>query len=180
MELGVIEVVVNRKKSALVAFARVLCIIGAVMFLFLGLTALGVIGLIALVPIAIGIGCVVGAYFARMNSQVDYEYSLVDRELRVAKIMNKERRKNVGSYDLNKMEILAQTKSHELDSYHNMNDFKVLDYSARDEAKADSLYELYIVDKDDKLKLLLNLEGEEGEKLLNSVRMFAPRKVFTS
>lgn len=180
MELGVIEVVVNRKKSALISFAHVLCIIGAVMFLFLGLAALGIVGLIALVPIAIGIGCVVGAYFSRMNSQVDYEYSLVDRELRVAKIMNKERRKKAGSYDLDKMEILAPSKSHQLDSYHNMQDVKTVDYSAKDSSKSDSLYELYIIDQNDKKRLLLNLEGEEGEKLLNAVRMFAPRKVFTS
>lgn len=180
MELGVIEVVVNRKKSAAISALRVLCVIGAVMFLLLGLTVIGIIGLIALIPIGIGVGCAVGAYFARMNSQVDYEYSLVDRELRVAKIMNKERRKSVGQYDLNKMEILAQAKSHQLDSYHNMQDFKVLDYSARDDAKTDSLYELYLVDQSNKLRILLNLEGEEGEKLLNSVKMFAPRKVFTS
>lgn len=178
MDLGVIEVVVNRKRSALLSAARILCIIGAVMFLMLGLVLMSLIGLFALIPIAVGIGCVVGAYFSRMNSQVDYEYSLVDRELRVAKIMNKEKRKSVGTYDLDKMEILARAGSHELDSYHNMKDCRVLDYSAKDEAKADSLYELYLIDQNDKLKILLNLEGEEGEKLLNSVRMFAPRKVF--
>lgn len=180
MELGVIEVVVNRRKNPLVSVLRVLCIIGAVTFLFFGLTLMSVIGLGALIPIAIGAGCIVGAWAARMNSQVDYEYSLVDRELRVAKIMNKERRKSVGQYDLNKMEILAVTSSSQLDSYHNMNDVKTLDYSSADPAQNDSLFELYLIDQNTKERLLLNLADEDGQKLLNAVRMFAPRKVVTS
>lgn len=180
MELGVIEVVVNRRKSGLISFLRILCIIGAVVFLFLGMALMGAVGLIALIPLGIGVACIVGAWAARMNSQIDYEYSLVDRELRVAKIMNKERRKSVGKYDLDKMEILAPSSSHQLDSYHHMQDVKTLDYSAKDPSQADSLYELYIIDQSTKERLLLNLADEEGEKLLNSVRMFAPRKVFTS
>ena len=136
MELGIIEVVVNCKKNPLIGVAKVVCVILAVLLLLGGLSLMGIFGLWALVPIVLGVAAVIGAYLANLNSNVDYEYSLVDRELRVAKILNKEKRKAVGQYDLDKLEILAPMNSHRLDSYRNRQGLKEMDFSTRDSEKA--------------------------------------------
>lgn len=176
MEFGVIEVVVNCKKNPLIEAAKVVCVILAALFLLGGLSMMGVIGLWALIPIVLGVLAAVGAYMASMNSNVDYEYALVDRELRVAKIMNKEKRKAIAQYDLDKMEILAPMNSHQLDSYRNRQNLKELDFSSHDSERAASTYCCYLEGNE---KLVLDLADADGEKLLNAIRMFAPRKVFT-
>ena len=135
MELGIIEVVVNCKKNPLIGVAKVVCVILAVLLLLGGLSLMGILGLWALVPIVLGVAAAIGAYLANLNSNVDYEYSLVDRELRVAKILNKEKRKAVGQYDLDKLEILAPMNSHRLDSYRNRQGLKEMDFSTRDSEK---------------------------------------------
>ena len=177
MELGIIEVIVNRKRNPLMGVAKVLCIVLAVIFMLGGLMFMGTIGLWALIPIAIGVVAMVGAWFASMNSCIDYEYSLVDRELRVAKILNKERRKAIATYDLDKMEILAPIRSHELDSYRNRQDVKECDYSTREASREATTYLCFL---EGSQKLVLDIDGSEGEKLLRAIRTFAPRKVFNA
>ena len=175
MELGIIEVVVNCKKNPLIGVAKVVCVILAVLLLLGGLSLMGILGLWALVPIVLGVAAVIGAYMANLNSNVDYEYSLVDRELRVAKILNKEKRKAVGQYDLDKLEILAPMNSHRLDSYRNRQGLKEMDFSTRDSEKAATTYYCYL---EGSKKLILDISGSDGEKMLGAIRMFAPRKVF--
>lgn len=176
MELGIIEVVVNRKKNPLTGVAKVVCAILAVLLILGGLTMMGVLGLWALIPIVLGVAAGVGAYMAMLNSDIDYEYSLVDRELRVAKIMNKERRKAIAQYDLDKMEILAPVNSHQLDSYRNRQVEKEQDFSSHDSARENTTYFCYL---EGNQKLILDLADSDGEKMLGAIRMFAPRKVFT-
>ncbi|MBP3217927.1 MAG: hypothetical protein J6M46_06125 [Lachnospiraceae bacterium] len=123
-----------------------------------------------------GIGCLVGYYFVNMNVGIDYEYSYVQKELRIAKIMNKERRKEVATYDLEKMEILAPVRSWHLDSYKNRQIAKDVDYSSGEEKQPDPCYYLYL---EGNTRVKLELEGEEAMQLLDAVKQMAPRKVFT-
>ncbi len=169
MDIGCIEVVVSRKPNTLFKFLRVLLIMLAVCFLFLGLVGI----MAAFIP---GIGCLVGYYFVNMNVGIDYEYSYVQKELRIAKIMNKERRKEVATYDLEKMEILAPVRSWHLDSYKNKQIAKDVDYSSGEEKQPDPCYYLYL---EGNTRLKLELEGEEAMQLLDAVKQMAPRKVFT-
>ncbi|MBQ9643841.1 MAG: hypothetical protein IJV26_07360 [Lachnospiraceae bacterium] len=169
MDIGCIEVVVSRKPNTLFKFLRVLLIMLAVCFLFLGLVGI----MAAFIP---GIGCLVGYYFVNMNVGIDYEYSYVQKELRIAKIMNKERRKEVATYDLEKMEILAPVRSWHLDSYKNRQIAKDVDYSSGEEKQPDPCYYLYL---EGNTRVKLELEGEEATQLLDAVKQMAPRKVFT-
>ena len=169
MDIGCIEVVVSRKSSALTKFFRVLLIMLAVCFIILGLAGITV-------ALIIGIGCGIGAYFVSREINVDYEYSYVDREIRIAKIMNKERRKEIASYDLDKMEILAPARSWHLDDYKNRKLEKEYDYSSGKAAQPDPTYYLYL---EGNARLKLDLEGEDAAKLIEAVRQIAPRKVFT-
>lgn len=165
MDNGVMEVVVKRKPNGLMSFLRIFLILVAVIFIL--------IGLFRLPALFAGFGAALGAWFAYLNVRIDYEYDLVDRELRLARIQNRSRRKSLGSYDLDKMEILAPSSSHELDSYRSQQR-KILDFSAKDPARQDAEYTL-ILEGDS--GILLTLEGEEGERLLRAIRQFAPRKV---
>ncbi len=166
MDLGCIEVVVTTKPSVGKNILRIVLIVLAVIG-FVG-------GLLNPWLLAVALACGIGAYIVGNGIQVDYEYSLVDRELRLAKIMNKSKRKSLGTFDLDKMDILAPEKSWHLDEYKNRKFTKELDYSAH-EAEDKNRYVLILPDT----KVLLTLAGEEAEVLLGAVRTFAPRKVFT-
>ena len=177
MDHGVIEVVVNRKNNPLMSVGKIVLIIVAVLCVLNGLTLMITSLIAGIVFLVVGAAAGVGAYFVSMECVVDYEYSLVDRELRIAKIMNKEKRKDLETYDLDKMEILAQIQSHELDSYSNRGDVKFYNYSSRDEKRAATTYRLYL---EGNKCLVLDIDGAEGRKLLNTIYSFAPRKIFTA
>lgn len=170
METGCLEIVVNRKTSTLVKAMRSIAVVLAVCFCLLTFITLN---FFLLIPVA---ACAVGAYLLWLESSVDYEYEYVEKELRVAKILQKQRRKELAVYDLTKMEILAPADSYHLDSFKNK-DLKVIDYSSgREEDKKDR----YVLILSDNTKLILDLTGDYGKELLEILRTYYPRKVFRS
>ena len=169
METGCLEVVVNRKTNTLMKALHYGAIVLAVCFLLSSF----VVHLAMIVP---AVGCAVGAYFAWLESVVDYEYAYVDREIRVAKIQQKERRKDIGVYDLTKMEVMAPAGSYHLDEYRNR-DLKVLDYSSGEDGNLPYRYEIVL---EGGSKLILDLIGEYGEEIVTLLRSYHPRKVFTN
>lgn len=176
LEEGCIEVVVSRGKSVSVSIVRVLCMVLTVCFFFLAtmVAGSGASFGITLVFVALIFVMAFLAWFLGRYTYVDYEYALVDRELRVAKILNKENRKHMGTYDLNKMEILARSTNK--DALHDFSHRQVqtLDYSNHHKDDP-NLFELYLPDT--RILLTLDPENPEVEKLVRSVRTFAPRKV---
>ena len=167
METGCLEIVVNRKTSTLVKAMRVIAIVLAVCFCLLAFSTSPFLLILAIV-------CAVAAYYFWLESVIDYEYAYVDKELRVAKIQRKQRRKELAVYDLTKMEVLAPVDSYHLDGFKNK-DLKVADYSSgREEDKADR----YALILSDGTKLILDLAGEYGAQILEILRIYSPRKVF--
>ncbi len=169
MDDGVIEVVVNNKPSGAMKFLRALFIVLAVLSLILSAASL--------VFLAFLVAFAILAWYVSGRIQIDYEYSLVDRELRVAPIANKEKRKHLGTYDLDKMEVLAPAGSYHLDDYKNHTVEHDLDYSDHEKAQ-DHPAGRYLLYLEGNTRIQLTLQGQEAEKLLDSVRQFAPRKVF--
>ena len=168
METGCLEIIVNRETSTLVKAMRIIAMVLTVCFCLLSIfTSI----FLLLIP---AIACGVGFYFLWLESVVDYEYDYVDKELRVAKIQQKQRRKELAVYDLTKMEILAPADSYQLDSFKNK-ELKVIDYSSgMEEDKADR----YVLILSDNTKLILDLVGDYGKELLDILRIYSPRKVF--
>ena len=82
MDDGVIEVVVNNKPNGAMKFLRALFIVLAVLSLILSAASL--------VFLAFLVAFAILAWYVSGRIQIDYEYSLVDRELRVARIANNE------------------------------------------------------------------------------------------
>ncbi len=162
MENTFVECMTRSKNVASMRFLKILCIMLAVGFFF--------IGTVYWIAFIIAIAAGVGAWFASLNASIEFEYQYLDKELGVDKILNKSRRKHVGTYDLGKMEIFAPINSHHLDEYKNR-ELKTLDYAAAAE-QPDVRYVMILEGKE---RLIL----EPSEGLVKAVKSIAPRKVFT-
>ena len=128
---------------------------------------------LVLIPL---IACGAGCYFLWLESALDYEYDYVDKELRVAKIQQKQRRKEIAVYDLTKMEMMAPQGSSHLDEYRNRS-LKVYDFSSGDDANKAYRYELVMEGGE---KVILDMIGEYAEQIIHVIRNYYPRKVFTN
>ena len=157
------EIMVARKNSPLLKIGQ---IVTAVMAGFFALTMfMGMIWGIVLAAV-FGVAC----YFITLHSTVEYEYLYVDKELQIDRILARSKRKRMETLDLNELVILAPVRSHELNSYRSGN-YKKADYSSGEEANEQMRYMLIVSDK--------QVIFEPTEELVKTIRMFAPRKVFT-
>ena len=157
-----VEWLVKKKTPAYMTLLRILSVMLTVCFVLVGL---------AFVPaLLVGIAFGVAAYFIYMNSDLEYEYLYVDKELTVDKVMAKSKRKRVAVFDIGKMEILAPVKSWRLDNYKNRTD-KAVDYSSGEEKQPDTRYVMFY---DGKQKIII----EPNEELIKAIQTVAPRKVF--
>lgn len=157
-----VEWLVKRKTPAYMTLLKILTIMLTVCFVLLGFF------LLPAMIIAVVLG--VAAYFVYLNSDVEYEYLYVDKELTVDKVMAKSRRKRVATYDLGKIEILAPIKSWHLDNYKNRTD-KTVDYSSGEEKQPDRRFAFFY---DGKQRVLI----EPNEEMIKAMQTVAPRKVF--
>ena len=163
MSEGYVECLVARKPSVILSFLKILLIMLTVVFLMVG----GVF----LPGLVVAIITGVGAYFATMNANIEYEYLYLDREISVDKVMARSRRKKANTFSVDKMEILAPLNSHRLDSYRNRNS-KTLDYSSGVAAQPERRY-MMICEGD--MKVIF----EPNAEMIKAIQSIAPRKVFT-
>lgn len=159
-----VECLVQAKGSGLLKVLKVILTVLAVILGLLGMSGflIGIVG-------AVLFG--VGAYFAYMNADVEYEYLYLERELVIDKVMAKSKRKRMGTYTVERMEVLAPVKSYHLDNFKNR-DVKVLDFSIGREEQPDLRYALYY---EGGTKLILS----PSEELIKALKSVAPRKVFS-
>lgn len=158
-----VECLVARKPSVLLSFLKILLIMLTVVFVLIG--AIYIPGLV----VAAITG--VGAYFATMNANIEYEYLYLDREVSVDKVMAKSRRKKANTFSVDKMEVLAPLNSHRLDSYRNRN-AKTLDYSSGVATQPERRY-MMVCEGD--VKVIF----EPNAEMVKAIQSIAPRKVFT-
>ncbi len=158
-----VECLVKAKAKGLWKFLKVLLIMLTVVFVLLSL-----MGVILTFILAIGAG--VGAYFVNLQADVEYEYLYLDKELTIDKIMAKTRRKRMGVYKVDRMEIFAPVKSYHLDNFKNRN-VKVKDFSIGEELKPDRRYVFYYEGGE---KILVS----PSEEMVKAMKMAAPRKIF--
>lgn len=157
-----VECLVKQKQSGLKRFLKVFLIVLTVLMFIVML----IIPFAFLLAIAAG----AGAYVLHLFSDLEYEYLYLDRELVVDKVMAKTRRKRMGTYSLDRIEILAPIKSYHLDNYRNRT-AKAKDYSIGEELKPDRRYVMYYEGGE---KVLLS----PSEELVKAMRNVAPRKIF--
>ncbi|MCR5802231.1 MAG: DUF6106 family protein [Lachnospiraceae bacterium] len=165
MSEGYVECLVEAKDNALVKVGKgaaiVLCAIFGVFAILTGNFWIFVIAVIFGVL----------AYVASGYTSVEYEYLYLDRELTVDKVFNKSKRKRVGVYALDRIEVFAPIKSYHLDNFGKRND-KPIDYSIGFEDKPDLRYIMYY--EGGKTFLL-----SPSPELVKAMKDQAPRKVFS-
>ncbi len=103
-------------------------------------------------------------------TDVEYEYLYCDKTITVSKIMAKEKRKDLETFDIEKMEILAPANSYRLGEYKNR-DLKEYAYWSMDKTKEEPPYAMIY---EGGRKILLDLPQEFVKMVHNN----APRKVF--
>ena len=158
-----VECLVQAKNSVVLKFFQVFLIVLAAVLAFLGFYFFW--------PALLGaVVAGVGAYLCYMNSDIEYEYLYLDRELSVDKVMAKSKRKRVAVFTVERMEILAPIRSYHLDPYKNRN-VMVKDFSAGEE-QPDLRYAMYY---EGGTKAILT----PSEDLVKALKSVAPRKVFT-
>lgn len=157
-----VEWLIKKKTPAYMTLLRILTIMLTVCFVLLGF--------ILWPALIIGVVIGIAAYFIYMNSDLEYEYLYVDKELTIDKVMAKSKRKRAATFDMGKMEILAPIKSYHLDNYKNRTD-KVVDYSSGEEKQPDTRYVFFY---DGKQKVIF----EPNPEMVKAIQMSSPRKVF--
>ena len=159
-----IELLVKKKKTSTDTLLKALMI---------GVTVIFVLGGILFNPIILIPAIVMGVvdYFKLPALDLEYEYLYVNGELDVDKIMSKQKRKRVGSYDMKKVELVAPRNYHELDSFRNRKDLKVHDYSSMEEnAKTFGM----VINGEKGMELIY---FDPNEAILKDMQRIAPRSV---
>lgn len=158
-----VECLVKRKTSTAFMLLKFLSIMFAVVLIL--------IGFIFWPALIAGALIGVGAYFIYLNSDLEYEYLYLDKEISIDKVMAKTKRKKVAKYEVERMEILAPLRSYRLDAYKNRN-VKTVDYSSGAENQPERRYVMYY---DGGTKIIL----EPNMDMVKAIKNVAPRKVFT-
>ena len=154
-ERGVIENVVPSRAGAGTKVLYVFLWIVTALFLMMGLVR-------GFIPLLIGVVLVFVTWWMSRMTQIEYEYSYFDKELHVARIMKKEARKELGTYNLDEMQIGGPVRSYHLDNFRNKDkDLKTLDYSSKVEKQPDPRYALYFADK----RILIEPDAELAQAL---------------
>ncbi len=157
------ECMVAGKTPGYMIFLKFFLILMIVFTGFLGLTIMPL-----MIFVAAGLG--VGLYFVILHSDIEYEYLYLDKEITVDKVMHKSRRKRIGVYSVDKIEIMAPMNSWHLDSYKNRT-FKIVDLSSGIIDQPDRRYTFYY---DGTEQVII----EPDDTFVKMVRNIAPRKIF--
>ena len=129
-------------------------------------------GILGFIPIIVAIAAGFGAYYVGLRSDIEYEYSLTEKEIDVDVIFAKQKRKRITTVDLTKLEVMAPLDSYKLDGYKNRQ-CKTEDYSSGDLNNKKAMYVMYY---DGSRKIIL----EADERLYKAIYNVAPHKVFNA
>lgn len=151
---------ITSKDKAIRALCIALVVVITLSFLFFGAFMILLGGLACFLTIAV--------VFPRTD--VEYEYLYCDKIVTVDKIMGKAKRKRMGEFEVEKMEIVAPSNSYRLADYKNRT-VTEKDFSGHNGEDGDTPYVIYY---DGNVKIILDLP----EKFVKMVQNIAPRKVF--
>ncbi|WMC91839.1 DUF6106 family protein [Kineothrix sp. MB12-C1] len=158
-----VECLVKKKAGTAMILLKTVSIMLAVVFLLAGLVLWPALIIGALVGVA--------AYFIYLNSDLEYEYLYLDKEITVDKVMAKTRRKRVAKYDVQRLEIFAPMNSYHLGDYKNRT-VKTYDYSSGEVKQPEQRYVMYY---EGGQKIIL----EPSAEMVKALKNVAPRKIFT-
>ena len=149
-EMLEVYVLVEKKKSIVRTLLSILCFAAGAFFLYLSL--MGAIILFALAAPLLALGVFL------KNRSIEHEYSYFDGDFRFAKIINKQKRKELIGYDIENVIIIAPKGDRSLYQYENNPQVKTRDLSSGKNgaklyvlvAKTEEDYQMTIFEPDEK------------------------------
>lgn len=128
--------------------------------------------ILGIITILIAIVAGIAAYYIGLRADLEYEYTLTDKEIDIDAIFSKQKRKSITTLDLTKLEIMAPYDSNRLDGYKHRSD-RTEDYSS---GEADNKKNMYVMYYDGSRKIII----EPDERLYKAIYNVAPHKVYNS
>lgn len=110
-------------------------------------------------------------WFVLMGNTKEFEYSYFDGEVRFAKVLNKNRRKSLGSYPMDDVIQIAPAGDRSVSRYEQEGNAKVIDYTSHD--KDTPYYDMILKKEGDTLLI----KFEPDEKYLEAVEYKYRQKV---
>jgi hypothetical protein len=156
------EVLVKRKESPVIRIGQIVSALLAAFFLFMAVIGYW-LGILA--ALALGAAC----YVLTMYSSIEYEYTYVDKELQIDRILGRTQRKRMETLDLNQMEAMGPMSAWQMDNYRKRQS-RVLNYGSKGGNEAGE-YHLIFNDK--------HVIIEPTEEMVKMIQAVFPRKVFT-
>lgn len=154
-----VEQIIKRKTSISGIAIRAICILLVIMGFF-SMLILGVLGL-TITALLIYLSYMVWSY-----TSIEYEYSFLNGELSIDKIMGQRKRKTIANFDIKNAEIVAPAMSDEVVS--RVNNTVTKDYSTG--YRGGNLYSMIINDADGFKQVLF----EPNEKVLDAMYHVKP------
>lgn len=158
-----IYVLVPVRKSFATVFMSVLSLV-----LALVLALLTCMGVLVFGPVAVAL--VVLWYYLMFRANKEFEYSYFDGEARFARVMNKSRRKALGSCNMDEVIMIAPAGDRSVYKYEEDKSLKVKDYTSHMKKP----YYVMVVQKGGNISLI---KFEPDEKYLDSVEQKYKQKV---
>ena len=145
-----VYVLVEKEKSLVMRLVSILCFSIGAFFLYLSLMGAIILFALALPMIAFGV------FFNRRS--IEHEYSYFDGDFRFAKIINKQKRKELIGYDIENVIVIAPKGDRSLYQYENNPQVKTRDLSSGKKnakpyvlvAKTEENYQMTIFEPDEK------------------------------
>ena len=154
-----VEQIVKKKISISGILMRAIAII----FVLAGIFSMLIIGALGLTITAL---LIYVTYIIWGYTSVEYEYSFLNGELSIDKIMGQRKRKTIACYDIKNAEIVAPSMSDEVVS--KINNTITKDYSAR--CRNANLYSMIVNDSDGRKQVIF----EPNEKVLDAMYHVKP------
>jgi hypothetical protein len=130
-----VERIIKRKTGGSGIALRLLAVLIVLIGVF-SITFLGMLG----ITITVLLGYV--AYLCWTYTSVEYEYSFLNGELTIDKIMGQRKRKTIDTFEIKNAEVIAPSSSEEI--IRRASNLKKIDYSSG--YRSDSLYSIIIND----------------------------------
>lgn len=157
-----VEHIVKRRLGLKEILFRVLAVLFTVVVFFVGFYYLHMLG----ITITILVGYL--AYLVFVYTSVEYEYSLVNGEISIDKILGQRKRKSVNEFDIKLAELIAPTFSEEI---MEKNIAVTLDYSTGH--RSDALYSMIFNEKEGTMQVVF----EPNEKMIEAMYHIRPNVV---
>ncbi|MBE7032213.1 MAG: FHIPEP family type III secretion protein [Ruminococcaceae bacterium] len=116
-------------------------------------------------------GCVYGAYYLIIAEELEFEYSLVNNEIDIDKIVNRKKRKRITTANLRTLESFGTAKNPDFARYLRDAGVKKL-YACRDK-NADDVF--FLVYSENTVKKMLIFTP--SEKIIDIIVKYNPKKV---